>query len=233
MAQQRCRRFAVSACVAAAVVCGGMARAERPAEKKIREELARTTTVEFNEQPLSEVVKYFIEIHGINIDVSQKKLEEANVALDTPITKVLRGVSLAPALNSILGDLGLTYVIENEVLLITSIADAQQTSTPRVYDITGLGGATEREALLKAVELVLDRSVSGPDGKPAPAAMRLLIFREKLLLRGSQAEHDRTTDLLQRLREPPTRPTSVELAPAPATGDAAAKFRRARKRPAR
>ena len=43
-------------------------------------------------------IKNIKELHGINIEVSQKKLEEANVNLDTPITKVLKGVTLKSAL---------------------------------------------------------------------------------------------------------------------------------------
>jgi len=234
--RSRCRGFVavVSACVAVAVVCSGRwASAESAAEKKIREELAKPTSAEFNETPLRDVIKYFSDLHGINIEINQKKLEEGNVTLDTPITKVLKSVSMTSSLNLLLGDIGLTYVIENDVLLLTSVESAQRDSVPRVYDITGLGGAADRETLLKAVELVLDRSANGPDGKPAPVASRLLIFRDKLLLRGSQPEHDRVQELLLRLREAP-RATAIELAPPPAVEDTTArKPRQAMKRSAR
>jgi hypothetical protein len=220
--------------MAAVVISDGWARAERPTEKKIREELAKVTSFEFNETPLREVMKYLNELHGINIELNQKALGDANVIPDTPVSKVLKGVSLESALNLTLRDLGATYVIEDGVLQITSPEAAQRDSVPRIYDLTGLGGAADRETLLKAVELVLDRPANGPDGKPMPVASRLLIFRDKLILRGSQPEHDRTTELLRALREPPPGATAVELAPPPAVGEATTrKPRQVLKRPAR
>jgi hypothetical protein len=220
--------------MAAVVISDAWARAERPTEKKIREELAKLTSFEFNETPLREVIKYLNELHGINIEVNRKKLEDIGVTLDSPVTQVVKGVSLASALNLWLDEAGMTYVIKNEVLLFTSVEDAQRASTPRIYDLTGLGGAADRETLLKAVELVLDRPANGPDGKPMPVASRLLIFRDKLILRGSQPEHDRTTELLRALQEPPPGATAVELAPPPAVGHSTTgKPRQVLKRPAR
>jgi hypothetical protein len=224
---------AVSACVGIAVACSGRwASAESAAEKKIREELAKPTQVEFNETPLRDVIKYLTDVHGINIEVNQKKLEEASVTLDKPITRVLRAASLGSALNLILGDIGITYVAENEVLLITTSEQTQRTGMPRVHDVTGLVGQADREALLQAVELVLDPPVK-EDSKPLPLTSRVRIFRDKLILRGSQPEHDRVDELLQRLREAP-RATAVELAPPPAAEDTTArKSRQVMKRSAR
>jgi hypothetical protein len=111
--------------------------------------------------------------------------------------------------------MGATYVIDNEVLLITTPERTQRTSMAQTHDVGGLAGEAEREALLQAVELVLDPPVKGDDGKPVPLASRARIFRGKLILRGSQPEHDRVEELLSRLREAP-RAAAVGQAPPPA-----------------
>src|SRR5262249_20915552 len=87
----------------------GLLSSQSPAEKRIYEELQKPTSIEFNETTLKDAVTYLKDLHGINIEVSQKKLEEATVTLDTPITRVLKGVTLKSALKLILQDLNLAY----------------------------------------------------------------------------------------------------------------------------
>jgi len=205
----RSRAFvvAVIVCLGTSVLCRGIQAAEKEAEKKIREALAKPATmIEFNETQFKDAIRWLADTHKINIEVDWPRIEEppAHVKPDTPITRVLKGVSLGSALNLLLTDLNLTYVMENEVLLITSIERAQRTSTPRVYNVAGLLREADRDELTKAVELVLDPSVGSQDEKPVLNSSRMLIFRGKLILRGSQPEHERVTELLARLREEAT-----------------------------
>jgi len=218
-------RMLAASIFAVALLCRGNFVESAEAEQKIREALGKHTTMEFNETSLKDVVNYLKALHAINIMVDRKMLEEANVQMDTPITEVIKGVSLGSGLKLILEPVGLTYVIENEVLSITSPAGAQRSSVPRTYDVSALLANSEAASLLKAVELVLDRPANGDDGKPMPVASRLVIFRKKLILRGSQPEHDRVAELLLQLQEP-AKPTAVEPSPparAAATKDAATK----------
>src|SRR5438105_1995514 len=170
-------------CVVAVACCGFAVQAAEN-EQKIRAELAKPTNIEFNETSLKDAVAYLHDVHGINIQLDEKRLEEVSVPLDTPITKVLKGVSLGSALKLMLEPIGLTYVIEHEVLRITSLDYAQRSATPRVFDVTALAGEGEREALLKAVELVLDRPAAAEGTPPVAAASRMVLFRSKLILRG-------------------------------------------------
>ena len=213
--RNRCRGFVIAASICTFVVAsGGTSVRAADNERKIREALAKPTAIQFNETSLKDVVQFWQEQHAINIRINQKSLEEANVQLDTPITYVLKGVSFASGLDLVLRPLGVTYVIEHEVLLITSLDDAQRASTPRVYDVTALAAEPEREAVLKAVALVLDRPAAIEGATPVTTASRMLLFRNKLMLRGSQPEHDRVAELLTKLREPP-KPTAVEPAAPP------------------
>jgi len=210
--QSRAYVVAVIAALAGLIACGQSAARgdESGAEKKIREALAKPTRIEFNETQFKDAVQYLADTHEINIEVDWLRIQDAptNVGPDRAVTRVLKGTSLASALNLLLGDLGVTYIIENEVLLITSIEKAQRTSTPRIYDLAGSVREADRDLLPKAVELVLDPPVVAADGKPLPTSSRMLAFGDKLILRGSQPEHERVSKLLSKLRESPKKPAA-------------------------
>jgi len=70
--------------------------------------------------------------------LSVKKLEEASVSPDTPVTRTLKHVRLSTLLDLILSELELTYVEKDDLLLITTPEDAESTLEIRVYDCRDL-----------------------------------------------------------------------------------------------
>jgi hypothetical protein len=108
------------------------------AEQRIFLELNKTTNLEVVEMPLKDVVLYLSETHNIPIVLSTKKLEEASVSPDTPITKSFRGITLRSALRLLLRELELTYVVRDEVLQITTPEDAESQLITKVYPVGDL-----------------------------------------------------------------------------------------------
>ena len=76
--------------------------------------------------------------HLIPIELDVKKLEEAGVNIDTPVTKNLSGITLRSALRLLLNDLELTYVVRDEVLLITTPEEAESQLITKVYPVGDL-----------------------------------------------------------------------------------------------
>ncbi len=107
-------------------------------EAAIEKALARPTTIEASDTALADVVGYLNQFHHVQIQFDVKALEELGVATDSPITRELRGVSLRSALDLILRDLGLTWTIDSEVLLITSPDVAANLVTTRSYEVSDL-----------------------------------------------------------------------------------------------
>jgi hypothetical protein len=97
-----------------------------PLEASIRAELAQKTKMEFLETPLKDAIEFLEAQHGIPIEINAKKLEEAGVSIDTPVTRTLDGMTLRSALNLLLDDLDLNYAVDNGVLMITTDEDAQK-----------------------------------------------------------------------------------------------------------
>jgi hypothetical protein len=108
------------------------------ARARIETALNSETEIDSIDTPLTEIVVYLRDRHGIPIEIDRTALEEVGVPEDAPIRKQLSNVSLRSALTLVLHDLGLTYHIQNEVLQITTPDVAEQTLTTRVYPVRDL-----------------------------------------------------------------------------------------------
>jgi general secretion pathway protein D len=110
-----------------------------PAEMDIDRSLGKQVEVNFEERPLSEVLDTLSKMAGINIHLDPQGLHAEAVTSDTPVTlKLTNPVSLKSALNLVLGQLRLSYVIENEVLLITSKDTRDSHTYQKVYYVADL-----------------------------------------------------------------------------------------------
>ena len=108
------------------------------AVRKIEAALELPTEIEFVDTPLSDVVDFLNGRHQIDIQLDRKALDEASIPTDTPVKKSLKGISLRSALKTMLGELGLTYVIQDDVLLITTKQAAEQRPETVAYDVSDL-----------------------------------------------------------------------------------------------
>ncbi len=111
------------------------------AEEKIYDALDKTleSPIDHEETPLGDVVQQLRDLTGIPIQLDQKALEEAGIAPDTPVTgKLGAGISLRSALRLLLGNVDLTYLIKNEVLLITTKEKAETNLVVKVYPVADL-----------------------------------------------------------------------------------------------
>ena len=107
---------------------------DQQSEARITEALSDATTMEFIETPLSDVLDYLAELHGIQIYLDERALSEVGVANDTPITMRLSDVSFRSGLNLMLRRLDeqVVWTIRDGVLMITTPSEAM---TTKVYDV--------------------------------------------------------------------------------------------------
>jgi hypothetical protein len=111
-----------------------------PSEEKIQAALIDPTgvTIEFIDTPLKDAMEFIADAHEITILIDEVALTEEGVNLDEPINRTLSGITLRSALKIILEPLGLTYVIEDEVMKITTIIAADDLLSTRVYPVGDL-----------------------------------------------------------------------------------------------
>ena len=109
--------------------------AEKKGLEKIRTELSNETKIDFLDEPLSDAVNYLEQLHGIQIELDGRVLNEMH---DRPIAKQLSGVTLRSALDLMLRDLELSYTLHDGVLLITTPNIIETLHTTKVYDLSKL-----------------------------------------------------------------------------------------------
>jgi len=107
-------------------------------EPSVQDKLNKRIDVDFIEAPLKDVAQILQEATGIQFVLRQKKLEEASVSIDTPVTRSLKGVRVSTLLDLLLADLELTYFEKDGLLLITTPEDAESNLETRVYDCRDL-----------------------------------------------------------------------------------------------
>jgi hypothetical protein len=129
-------------------------RSKLDIKEDIKEEIKRTldepTQMEFTDTSLSDVIAYLVAFHKakhprFEIQLDTRALNDLGVTADTTVTKNLKGISLRSALRLMLRDLGLTYVIRDEVLLITTPEEAELVVYRKVYDVSDLISPADRE----------------------------------------------------------------------------------------
>ena len=191
-------------------------------EARIRKALDRPTEIAFIQTPLQDAVDYLKDFHGIEIQLDARALEDAGIGSDTPVTRTLKGVSLASALGLVLRDLDLTSVVHHGVLLITTRDAAEKMVDLRVYNIDEVAGSEADAARLAGlVQSVFttasfsrcqspaaDRSDSekgtvataGPTARPAASGFDALSYRNLLIVQASQHDHEELTRLLGEIK---------------------------------
>ncbi|HVW00454.1 MAG TPA: hypothetical protein VHB77_08940, partial [Planctomycetaceae bacterium] len=108
------------------------------AEERIRRALSSPTEIDFVDTPLRDALNYLKDKHVIQIWPDEQALTDQGVAIDTPVTLSLAGVRLASALDLLLTPLHLDYMIDDEVLKITTQAREQETWQLEVYSVRDL-----------------------------------------------------------------------------------------------
>lgn len=109
-----------------------------PNERRIQRALSETTEVSFTDNPLEEALNYLEDLHHIEIWLDKQALQDEGVNSDQQVNLVLSGISLRSALRLMLEPLGLTYLIEDEVMKITTQAKADEKMSTRVYPVADL-----------------------------------------------------------------------------------------------
>jgi uncharacterized protein (TIGR03000 family) len=89
-------------------------------EKEIKRKLNMPVSFDFKNTPLRQVIDDLHTWTGIDFVVDKRALKEENISMDQPVEMNVDTVTLKSALTNILYPMRLTYVIEDEVLKITT-----------------------------------------------------------------------------------------------------------------
>lgn len=180
-------------------------------QRVLREPL-NSLGLEFSGAPLNEVVNFVRDEYNIEVQLDLPALDDLGISSEEHIDVNLRNISLGAALRILLRQLDLTYVIDNEVLLITSEEEALTRLQVAVYPVGDILAAKEADIGGEAanhqperMELLIDVIIStvaadtwvdngGPDAEICPLQPGLLVVSQ------TQDVHRQIAYLLNALR---------------------------------
>ncbi|MBN2579112.1 MAG: hypothetical protein JXB10_08985 [Pirellulales bacterium] len=187
-----------------------LTRGLTPAEEKIRQLLKQPIGVHFLETPLSETLDVLHTQTGIKIQIDKKSLNELGISLSLPVTLDMKTLELRKALDSMLDAQGLTWVIQNDCLLVISASQASSADyfNTLVYDVSDLvashdaygNSAADYEQLIDLIARTIrpmEWDVYGGEGSMKPFTQGGI---QALAIRHNCEVHERIEELLARLR---------------------------------
>ncbi len=125
-------------CRAETALTVGPSDREAAAEQAITAALQRPVTLQYVDRTLKSVVEDLHRILGVPIMLDIKALTEASISPETEITFSTTATSAGAALDAMLSMKDLSWVLENEMLIITTMDKAKSTVTTRVYPVADL-----------------------------------------------------------------------------------------------
>jgi len=186
-------------------LCQCMEQKETSAAKKIEQVLAgplHSNGIDVADQPLIDILMQLQDEYQIPIQLDTTALEEAGVGSDSPVTRTFRNISLRSALKLMLEPLKLTWIIRDEVLMVTTTEVAERRLVTCVYNVQGLvddGDPKSMDALIDAiVTCVAPGTWSENGGKQAdirPLIPGLLVVSQ------TSAIHEEVKGLLAKIRK--------------------------------
>ncbi|NOX53666.1 MAG: hypothetical protein GXP27_04370 [Planctomycetes bacterium] len=104
--------------------------------------LQRRLAVQFLETPLEDCLNWISEELKLDILIDRAALAEEGVTADTPVTLEIRytRLTVATILDLILKPLGLSYLIDDGFLRVTTAVECEEAEQLRVYDCSDLIG---------------------------------------------------------------------------------------------
>ena len=107
-------------------------------KRKSTRRIDNETELDFTDLPLKDAIGFIKDKHGIEIQLDDKALTDQAIPTDTPVTINVKGITLRSALRLMLRKLQLTYIVRDEVLLITTQTEADNKLVVKVYPVADL-----------------------------------------------------------------------------------------------
>jgi hypothetical protein len=109
-----------------------------PKEAKLLKALQSPITTTIKAQPLEAVLNEFEKRYGININIDPTALEATGLNRESPVSANVKEKPLRSTLKNMLGDIGLTYIIRNGELRVTTPELASKDMVTKAYYIGDL-----------------------------------------------------------------------------------------------
>jgi hypothetical protein len=142
---------------ASSELCQCINRDNAASTKKIEQALAgplHSTGLDYADQPLQDVVTQLGDEYGIPIQLDKTALDEAGIGTDSKVNVTLHNISFRSALKLMLRTLQLTWIIQDEVLVITTKENAEKQIDTCVYNVQGLVDDSDPKSVKALIDVI-------------------------------------------------------------------------------
>ncbi|MCS7047015.1 MAG: type II and III secretion system protein, partial [Gemmataceae bacterium] len=109
-----------------------------PVERDIQRKLELPHSFYWDNTPLSQVIEDISKIANMNVHADVLALKKENISLDMPMTLKVENIKLRSALNTLLAQAKLTYVIKDQMLQITTESEAKGKTKQVIHPVADL-----------------------------------------------------------------------------------------------
>ena len=109
-----------------------------PIEERVYSSLEAPVSLHFDNTPLKDVLSHIADMQGITVVLDAQGLNDEGYTESTPVTISVDGIRLKNALSLMLEQLHLDYLVEHEVLKITSLERRQGEMKAVTYQVADL-----------------------------------------------------------------------------------------------
>jgi hypothetical protein len=175
---------------------------QTPETDAVRKALDQKLTCEFEETPLTDVLQFLREKTHVPMFLDRRSADQAGLAADTPLTAISNGVTLQDTLTMALENIGLTYTVTDDVLLVTTPEFAESDCTWAIYPVGDLvtAGRSADELVTMLTTTVSPQSWEEVGGPGVVRGLRGIT--QALVISQSCHVHRQIAALLAQLRRP-------------------------------
>jgi hypothetical protein len=163
---------------------------------KIDQALWKKVKLEFVEMSLKDVASFLEDYADVKVVVDYRGLYKAKLSGDVPVTVSVADVTLASALDRMLSPIGLGWVIEGEVLMLTTDEVAATRQTTRQYYVADLAWRGGAPALVRTIVTTVDP----PSWSVRGGEASIRTFDTKVVVTQTQKNHRAISRMLWQLR---------------------------------
>lgn len=164
-------------------------------DARIEAALSKKTTTDYYELPLKDAIMHLADAFQIPIVLEKKAMFEFGMSDEDPVSLALNDVRLDSALNIILGQLNLTYLVEDGVLKVTPVQTAVDRIQTKVYD-PQIPDEALKEYRNQYMELI-----QAIDPYNCQKTHAVAIIGGKIVLIADYQTHRKVSDLFTKLKE--------------------------------
>lgn len=178
---------------------------QRPAsEVRIEAALHEQTEISFVETSLKDSLDFIKDLHNIPVIIREAEITEDGGSADQRVNIEFSGGKLESALDLMLQPLGLDYLIDKEVLLITTTTKAAEHRELRVYNLDDFlpmfdNVPLKDEKITERMVSAIQKAVGGTWDPEKPSGT-MSLTGAGLVVRTNQRTHREIENLIEQLR---------------------------------